>query len=80
MERPRHATLHPSTYNETKDVVDRLLLDSTRDEVFAFESIRGKVDQESFDEVRRALDNIAIRSRHIGHHLIDFTRVQSPSE
>ena len=70
MERPRFVTLRPSD-NETRDIVDRLLLDSAQDEVFVLQCIRGKVDQETFAEVRRALDNIAARSRHIGQHLID---------
>jgi hypothetical protein len=75
MERPRFVTLHPSD-NETKDIVDRLLLDSAQDEVFVLQSIRGKVDPETFAEVRRALDNIAARSRHMGQHLIAL--VQPP--
>ena len=80
MERPRYTTLHPEgSYNTTKDVVNRLLLDSTQDEVFVLESLRGKVDPETFDAVRKALENIAIRSRHVGQHLIDLIkpRVQS---
>ena len=75
MERPRFVTLHPSD-NETKDIVDRLLLDSAQDEIFVLQSIRGKVDQGTFAEVRRALDNIAARSWHMGQHLIAL--VQPP--
>ena len=81
MERPRYTILHPQgSYSTTKDVVNRLLLDSTQDEVFVLESIRGKVDPETFDAARKALDNIAIRSRHVGQHLIEVMnpRVQPP--
>ena len=81
MPRPRFTALHPhGTYNETKDVVERLLMDSMADECFVLQSIRGKVDPETLDEVRRALSNIAARSRHIGKHLIDMSRVQTPEE
>ena len=79
MERPRFVTLHPSD-NETKDIVGRLLLDSAQDEVSVLESIRGKVDQDTFNAVRRALDNIATRSRQIGQHVMEVTRVQSPGK
>ena len=81
MERPRYATLHPEgSYDTTEDVVNRLLLDSTQDVVFVLESLRGKVDPETFDAVRKALENIAIRSRHVGQRLIDVMtpRVQPP--
>ena len=81
MPRPRFTALHPQgSYNETKDIVDRLLMDSMADECFVLQSIRGKVDPETLDEVRRALSNIAARSRHIGKHLIDLSRVQTPEE
>ena len=81
MPRPRFTALHPQgSYNETKDVVDRLLMDSMADECFVLQSIRGKVDPETLDEVRRALSNIAARSRHIGKHLIELSRVQTPEE
>ena len=79
--RPRFTALHPQgSYNETKDVVDRLLMDSMADECFVLQSIRGKVDPETLDEVRRALSIIAARSRHIGKHLIEVSRVQTPEE
>ena len=81
MPRPRFTALHPQgSYNETKDVVERLLMDSMADECFVLQSIRGKVDPETLDEVRRALSNIAARSRHIGKLLIDLSRVQTPEE
>lgn len=81
MPRPRFTALHPQgSYNETKDIVDRLLMDSMADECFVLQSIRGKVDPETLDEVRRALSNIAARSRRIGKHLIDLSRVQTPEE
>ena len=81
MPRPPFTALHPQgSYNETQDVVDRLLMDSMADECFVLQSIWGKVDPETLDQVRRALSNIAARSRHIGRHLIDLTRVQTPDE
>lgn len=55
-------------------------MDSMADECFVLQSIRGKVDPETLDEVRRALSNIAARSRHIGKHLIEVSRVQTPEE
>ena len=81
MPRPRFTALHPQgSHNETKDVVDRLLMESMANECFVLQSVRGKVDPETLDEVRRALSNIAAFSRHIGQHLIDLTRVQVPDE
>ena len=81
MPRPRFAAIHPQgSYNGTKDVVDRLMMGSMADECFVLQSIRGKVDPETLDEVRRALSNIAARSRHIGKHLIEVSRVQTPEE
>ena len=74
-QRPRYTALHPEgSYNETKNIVDRLLLDSATDEVFVLQSIRDKVDPETLAEVRRALDNIAARSRHIGQHLVELSK------
>ena len=56
MERPRYTVLHPQgSYNATKDAVNRLLRESTQDEVFVLESLRGKVDPETFDAVRKSL-------------------------
>ena len=75
-QRPRYTALHPKgSYNETKDIVNRLLLmDSAADEVFVLQSIRDKVDPETLAEVRRALDNFAARSRHIGQHLVELSK------
>ena len=71
-QRPRYTALHPEgSYNETKNMLNRLLMDSAADEAFVLESIRDKVDPETLAEVRRALDNIAARSRHIGQHLVE---------
>ena len=54
---PRFTALHPQgSYNETKDVVDRLLMDSMADECFVLQSIRGKVDPETLDEVRKGAE------------------------
>ena len=77
MERPRFTTLHPEgSYNASKDIVERLLLDSAQDEVFILQSTRS-LDPETRAAVRKALDQMAQRSRHIGQHLIDVLRVQA---
>ena len=65
MERPRFTELKPDgSYNRSKDIVERLL-DSMADEVFVLR-VRGKVDEEAYAAVRRALGNMTARSRHIG--------------
>ena len=43
MERPRFTELKPNgSYNRSKDIVERLLLDSMADEVFVLQSVRGQ--------------------------------------
>ena len=75
MPRPRFTVLHPEgSYNMSKDIVERLLLDNMADEVFILQTLKDKVDAETREEIRRALDNIAARSRHIGQHLIEVVR------
>ncbi len=75
MSRPRFTTLHPEgSYNMSKDIVERLLLDNMADEVFILQTLKDKVDAETREEIRRALDNIAARSRHIGQQLIEVVR------
>ena len=75
MERPRSTTLHPEgSFNTSKDIVERLLLDNMKDEEFILESTRSL---ETHAAVRKALDQMAQRSRHIGQHLIDVLRVQA---
>ena len=70
MERPRFTELKPDgSCNRSKDIVERLLMDSMADEVFVLQSVKGKVDEEAYAAVQRALDNIAARSRHIGQEL-----------
>ena len=77
MERARFTTLHPEgSFNASKDIVERLLLDSMKDEVFIVERTRS-LDPETRAAVREALDKMAQRSRHIGQHLIDALRVQT---
>ena len=77
MERPRFTTLHPEgSYNTSKDIVERLLMDNMQDEVFILQSIRS-LDLETRAKIRKALDQMAQRSRHIGQHLIDVLRVQT---
>ena len=75
MPRPRFTILHPEgSYNMSKDIVERLLLDNMADEVFALQTLKDKVDAEMREEIRRALDNIAARSRLIGQQLIEVVR------
>ena len=76
MERPRFTALHPEgSFNASKDIIDRLLLDNMQDEVFILLRTRG-LDEETRREVRRALDNMMRRSRHIAVHLVDTLRVR----
>ena len=78
MERFRFTALHPEgSFNASKDIIDRLLMDSMHDEVFILESTRG-LDEATRREVRKALDNMARRSRHIAEHLIDTLRERGP--
>ena len=70
MPRPRLTTLHEGSYNMSKDIVERLLLDNMADEVFILQTLKD-LDAETREEIRRALDNIAARSRHIGQQLIE---------
>jgi uncharacterized phage protein gp47/JayE len=51
-------------------------MDNMQDEVFILESTRS-LDPETRAAVRKALDQMAQRSRHIGQHLIDVLRVQA---
>ena len=75
--RTRFTTLHPEgNFNTSKDIVERLLLDNMKDEVFILESTRS-LDPETRAAVRKALDQMAQRSRHIGQTLIDVLRVQT---
>ena len=75
MERPRFTELKPDgSYNRSKDIVERLLLDSMADEVFVLR-VKGKVDEEAY-AVQRSLDNIAARSRHIGQELCRVLKSQ----
>lgn len=76
MERPRFTVLHPEgSFNASKDIIERLLLDNMQDEVFILLRTRG-LDEETRREVRRALDNMMRRSRHIAVHLVDTLRVR----
>ena len=51
-------------------------MDNMQDEVFILESTRS-LDPETRAAVRKALDQMARRSRHIGKHLIVVLRVQT---
>ena len=68
-----YRNLKPETFrNSTHDIVDRLLLDNAADEVFVLQSIRERLDPETYEAARRALDPIAARSRQIGQHLCEL--------
>ena len=72
--RPRFTTLHPEgSFNTSKDIVERLLPDSMQDEVSTLESTR-VLEPETRAAVRKALDQMAQRSRHIGRHLIELVQ------
>ena len=74
MERPRFTMLQPEgSFNASKDIIDRLLLDNMQDEVFILSRTRG-LDEETRREVRMPSDNMMRRSRHIAAHLVDTLR------
>ena len=76
MMRPRFTVLQPEgSFNKSTDIIDRLLLDSMQDEVFILSRTRG-LDEETRREVRKALDNMMRRSRHIAAQLVDTLRVR----
>ena len=45
-------------------------MDNVQDEVFILQQIREHVPADVSIDVKRALDNIAVRSRHVGTELI----------
>lgn len=51
-------------------MVDRCLMDNVQDEVFILQQIREHVPADVYIDVKRALGNIAVRSRHVGTELI----------
>ena len=78
MERPRFTVLHPEgSYNATKDIVERLLMDNMQDEVFVLQAVKGLPEEAA---IRRALENIATRSRHMGQQLIEVMRPRSDGQ
>ena len=69
----RYHKLDPEAYkNATRDIVDRLLMDNMADEASVLDSVRGHLDPETYALVKRALDQIAARSRHIGQRLCEL--------
>ena len=71
--RIRYYNTDPEAYkNATRDIVDRLLMDNAADEVCVLQSVRDRLDPETYALVKRALDQIATRSRHIGQHLCEL--------
>ena len=70
----RHYRLRPEGFAEgAANVVDRCLMDSMRDEVFILQAI-GQLPPEVQADVKKALDNMATRSRHVGLELIRVCR------
>ena len=47
-------------------------MDNAADEVFVLQTVREHLDPEAYAAARRALDQIATRSRHIGKHLCEL--------
>ena len=71
--RIRYQNPDPEAYkNATRNTVDRLLMDNMADEVCVLQSVRDRLDPETYALVKRALDQIAARSRHIGQHLCEL--------
>ena len=69
--RPTYYTLNPEGFGAgAANVVDRCIMDNARDEVFILQQIREHVPADVYFDVKRALDNIAVRSRHVGTELI----------
>ena len=67
----RYHTLNTETFRiQTHDIFDRLRLDSMAE--FALQTVRDRLDPDTNEDVRRALDQIAARSRHIGRHLCEL--------
>ena len=66
----RYHTLNPETFrNKTHDIVDRLLLDNAADEAFVIQTVRERLGPGAYEAVKRALGQIATRTRSIGQHL-----------
>ena len=69
----RYHSLNPETFrNKTHDIADRLLLDNAADEVFVRQTVREHLGHEAYNAGHRAVDQTAIRSRHIGRHLCEL--------
>ena len=78
MARKRYTRLRPERcFHMSKDIIERLMLDNMADQVFVQQSVKGSPAEA---DIRRALDNIEQRTRHIALHLIEVLRVQTPGE
>ena len=51
-------------------MVGRCLMDKVQDEVFTLQRIQEHVPADVYLDVKRALHNITVRSRHVGTELI----------
>ena len=75
MARKRYTRLRPERcFHMSKDIIERLMLDNMADQVFVQQSVQGSPAEA---DIRRALDNIEQRTRHIALHLIDALRLQT---
>jgi hypothetical protein len=75
MARKRYTRLRPERcFHMSKDIIERLMLDNMADQVFVQQSVKGSPAEA---DIRRALDNIEQRTRHIALHLIEVLRVQT---
>ena len=75
MARKRYTRLRPERcFHMSKDIIERLMLDNMADQVFVQQSVQGSPAEA---DIRRALDNIEQRTRHIALHLIEVLRVQT---
>ena len=77
MARKRYTMLRPERSFHMSNDIERLMLDNIADQVFVQQSVKGSPAEA---DIRRALDNIEQRTRHIALHLIDVLRVQTPGE
>ena len=75
MPRKRYTRLRPErSFHMSKDIIERLMLDNMADQVFVQQSVNGSPAEA---DIRRALDNIEQRTRHIMLRLIEVLRVQT---
>ena len=70
---PQMPSSQSSFAAEAANVVDRCLLDSMHDEVFIMQAVKSLPPEVQAD-IKKALGNMAVRSRHVGLELIRVCR------